>query len=395
MTNNKYIIKNLAPWMINELAAFSKITDFEIIFLRKQDEFYHEDIQLLLSNDVSISVEPFSWNNFFRKFIVVFKFFIFNLFKFRPDYNFVIGVKSIIWFLRLDISKFSSKSNIHAQFATQAALVSLLVKKYFNNTPQYSFTFHAHDIYFDNKWFELLVTYSKNAFSISNYNIEYVKNNFLDSKKITLSRLGVFRNQLDEKTTIRNENFEIFTLGLISWFTEKKGIQYLLDAMLNLKKEGIDNIKLILAGDGPLKNELLEFITNNDLEDSVHYIGKIKKTQKHDFFSGIDAFVLPSISLKKDKDGIPVVLMEAIAYKLPLISTEVSGIPEICINNYNGLLIPEKNVKAIVESILELSNNKLKRKTFSKNSLKFSAEYDIQLNSLKKVRRLGWNANAN
>lgn len=390
MLNNKYIIKSLAPWMIDELFAFSEITEFEIIFLRKQDEFYKEDIQQLQSNNVSISVKPFSWNNVLKKIIIVARFVISNLFKFKPDYNFAIGFKSVIWFLRLDLSKFSANSNIHAQFATQAALVSFLIKQYYNNKPQYSFTFHAHDIYFNNTWFNLLVNNCRNAFSISNYNIEYVFNNYIQSERITLSRLGVFRNRIEQSKINKNYNSHLFTLGLISWFMEKKGIQYLLSAMLELQKRDFKNIKLILVGDGPQKNEYLDFIRKNNLNESINYIGKVRGEKKSDFFNNIDVFVLPSISLKNDQDGIPVVLMEAVSYGLPLISTEVSGIPEICINNYNGLLVPEKNIEAIVKSILALNNNKIRMKTFSNNSLKISKEYDIELNSLEKIKTLGW-----
>jgi len=157
-----------------------------------------------------------------------------------------------------------------------------------------------------------------------------------------------------------------FTLGIMTWFDEKKGINYLLDAMLVIKKKGYDHIKLILAGDGTLKKEILKFVINNDISNMISYIGKVKREDKENFFRSIDAFVLPSISLKNDQDGIPVVLMEAIAYSLPLISTDVSGIPEICITDFNGQLIPERNVDELVNAILDLHDHKGKRKEYAK-----------------------------
>ena len=93
-----------------------------------------------------------------------------------------------------------------------------------------------------------------------------------------------------------------------------------------------------------MKHEFLDYVKLNKLSDRIFFVGKVKGESKDEFFRNLDAFVLPSISLKNDQDGIPVVLMEAIAYGLPLISTNVSGIPEICINNFNGYLIEEKNV---------------------------------------------------
>ena len=112
--------------------------------------------------------------------------------------------------------------------------------------------------------------------------------------------------------------------------------------------------------------------------------------QKINFFKELDIFVLPSISLENDQDGIPVVLMEAIAASLPLISTNVSGIPEICIDNYNGFLIEEKNVNQLVDATKSLVHNTSKRLEFSKNSFSLSKEYDISLNSNNKILDLGW-----
>ena len=153
----------------------------------------------------------------------------------------------------------------------------------------------------------------------------------------------------------------------------------MLKAMLELKRRGYENIRLILAGDGSLKNEFLEFIDLNKLDDSVRYVGKIKREEKQDFFNSLDAFVLPSIALKNDQDGIPVVLMEAIAYSLPIISTDVSGIPEICRHQYNGHLVPERDVDALVNSIIYFYDHKEKRDEYARNSfvLKFLKSLEL------------------
>ncbi len=390
MSDKKYIIKNLAPWMMDELIAFSNYTTFDIIFLREQDKFYKDKIQELNIKNINIYTRPISFNNFIYKLSIAIKFLFSNFLKFGFDYSGVIGIKSIWWFLFLDMSIFSNSSNIHAQFATQPAIVSLLIKKYYKDKPKYSFTFHAYDIYFNNKWFSLLVNNCHKAFSISNYNIEYINKKFLNSEKIVLSRLGVFHETIEDNISSKEGKVKIFTLGLISWFVEKKGIGYLLDSMLALKENKRDNIKLILAGDGPLKGKYLEFIKNNNLTDSIEYIGKVKGKQKEDFFNAIDVFVLPSISLSNDQDGIPVVLMEAISFSLPLISTDVSGIPEICINDYNGLLIKEKNISELIEAIKFMDKNKIEMSRYAKNSFSLSKKYDIIVNSKIKLDNLLW-----
>jgi glycosyltransferase involved in cell wall biosynthesis len=214
--------------------------------------------------------------------------------------------------------------------------------------------------------------------------MSYVKNKYINSPKIVLSRLGVFA---PDDIQISKTTYHEFCIGIMSWFVEKKGIIYLLQAFKKLQKKGITNIKLRLAGDGPLKSQFLEFIGNNQLKN-VEFVGKVYGAQKEKFFKSLDAFVLPSISLSNDMDGIPVVLMEAISYGLPIISTNISGIPEICINNYNGYLVEEKNITQLASSIIKLASQD--NELFKENSLKLSEQYDIVVNSKNKLVKLNW-----
>lgn len=385
-TNNKYIVKSLAPWMMDEILAFSSISKFDLILLRKPKEFHIENLKLLKKKGIDIYIKPHSYKFLLKKFILILKFTFSNILKFKFNYNAVIGFKSLFWFLKLDLKHFSTKSNIHAQFATQAAIVSLLIKEFYSNKPSISFTFHAYDIYYKNSWFNLLVNNCHQAFSISKFNIDYVRSNYVNSNKIMLSRLGVFKNIITKEP----KESKKFTIGLISWFVDKKGIHFLLEAIKSMKQDGITEIELILAGDGPLKDSYLRYIEKNELVEMVSYIGKISGKEKENFFNRLDAFILPSIKLKNDQDGIPVVLMEAIAYSLPIISTQVSGIPEICVNKYNGLLIKEKSSLEIVNAIAYLMKNPGKMAQFSKNSFELSNQYDIESNSNNKASLMKW-----
>lgn len=388
MKDRKYIIKNLAPWMMDELLAFSAEVDFDLILLRKQKEFYDKHLDALKENGVTIYIEPYSNSFSLKKLGVALTFFLKNIFKFGYDYNMVVGMKSLVWFMKMDMSLFSKSSNIHAQFATQAPLVALLIKKYYGDGPRITFTFHAYDIYYKNHWFKSLTAESEGAFSISSYNINYIKENYQVEDKIVLSRLGVFRRENSGQDT--NGRDAIFTIGLLSWFLEKKGIIYLLEAIHILSTRKSINLKLLLAGDGELKDSYIEYIEKHDLHDYVEFVGTINSDQKSDFFNKLDAFVMPSIALKNDQDGIPVVIMEALDYDLPIISTDVSGIPEICINDYNGKLVPERDPEALANAIEFLHNNQEKTIEFGRNSKELSNEYDIEINSKKKLEMIEW-----
>jgi glycosyltransferase involved in cell wall biosynthesis len=292
--------------------------------------------------------------------------------------------------MSMDLSLFSEDSNIHSQFATQAPIVAILIKKFYGNKPKVSFTFHAYDIYFKNLWFPFLVRESIGAFSISEYNVKYVKDHFGTEEKILLSRLGVFRRSPSQRSASGPRGNKIFTLGLLSWFTEKKGIKYLLEALKMLEEEGEVKVRLLLAGDGPMRESLIAYVEDNNLKGTVEFVGIVNKNEKPDFFNQIDAFVMPSIRLKNDQDGIPVVIMEALDFGLPIISTRVSGIPEICKDEFNGKLLPQRNSKALARAISEMASDPEGREKYGRNSLILSEEYDIVKNSNRKMQAIGW-----
>jgi len=389
--NKVYLVKNISPWILDELIAFSKRTKFTLFIIRKPSVFYHDRLQELKNNNIEIFIEPFKFNISLIKLFFVFRFIISNFNRFSQKYSLIIGIKSIVWFLKFDLSKIKPPLSIYAQFATQPSIIALMIKKYYKSDVEYYFTFHAYDIFFNNRWFTKLVNESRFSFSISNYNINYVLQKYknLNPNKIVLMHSGVFQPSLQiSKNRFNNNN--IFTMGFLSWFVPKKGLFYLLKAIKIISMQNDFKIKLIIAGDGPLKNKAINYIKNNKLEKNISYIGKIDADEKIKFYEKIEAFILPAISLKNDKDGIPATLMEAISFGLPIISTNISGIPEICINNFNGFLINEKNVEEIVMAIEKLYTHKPLRIKFSSNSLVLSNEYNITLNSEKKMKKMNW-----
>ncbi len=375
--------------MMDELIAFSLFTRFKVVFLRMPGPFYEQRIEQLRLNKIEIIIKPFRYRFNIKKLLFSFWFALRYFHCFFSRYSLVVGLKSIGWFLILDDAHFKNNTSIHAQFATQPALLAHLISQYYSQREiKYSFTFHAYDIFFDNRWFTLLANHSQKCFSISDYNINYIIKKWpsINPSKIEVARLGAFACPVPIKLKQNNGQFR---LGFISRFVEKKGIRYLLEAMNKIALVN-SNIKLYMAGDGPLQKEIETFIKENSLQDTITYVGKLNDEEKPGFFAELDAVVLPAITLPNDQDGIPVVLMEAISYGLPIISTNISGIPEICIDQFNGLLIPQKNTKALVDAILTLYKNEKLAKSFSANALAIFGKYKIEDNSLAKLKSLNW-----
>jgi colanic acid/amylovoran biosynthesis glycosyltransferase len=119
---------------------------------------------------------------------------------------------------------------------------------------------------------------------------------------------------------------------------EKKGMDVLIRAVAELRERPY-RIELSIAGDGLLRSELEALVRDLDLIDTVRFEGSIAHSQVTDWMRNLDAFVLACRKdARGDMDGIPVVLMEAMSQSVPVISTRLSGIPELVVHEQTGLL---------------------------------------------------------
>ena len=215
---------------------------------------------------------------------------------------------------------------------------------------------HANDL-FERGWL-LKKKVARSAFfaTISEFNQRFLENLDADSKKIKIIRCGVDQGwQPPAKPTQKNE---IFTIGTVGRLVEKKGIDTLIDAIAKLVKDD-RKVCLKIAGNGPLESALKNQAASLGIPDeSVQFVGALPHDQVAEFISGLDVVVLPC---KKDSngdmDGIPVVLMEAMLCQIPVISTELSGIPELVVNNISGLTISPDNDIELTRAISQLMDS--------------------------------------
>lgn len=213
---------------------------------------------------------------------------------------------------------------------------------------EYSVTAHANDL-FDQAWL-LKTKVERSGFfvTISEYNKNYLISLGADSDKLKVIRCGVPEEMLNYPTVLnRPKN----VVGLVSRLVEKKGIETLIKAMSILNLSGVD-FSLIIHGEGPLKAELMNLSRSEGIEDKVEFRGEISHSKVPDFIRSLSVFVLPCRRDKKgDIDGIPVVLMESMALRVPVVSTMVSGIPELIEDGKTGLLCQPEDHKALANKI--------------------------------------------
>lgn len=149
-------------------------------------------------------------------------------------------------------------------------------------------------------------------------------------------------------------------IGFVGRFVEEKGILNLIQAFKDINEE-IPDTKLILVGEGPLKNKIVKKVKNLGLNDKVVF----QKTSisEDEIYSNIDILVLPAEKL----EGFGLVILEAMARGIPVVTNNLSVFNEIIINKFNGIITDSASLKT---DILSLIDNKIQKKYICKNALK-------------------------
>ncbi|MDP2644067.1 MAG: glycosyltransferase [Desulfobacterales bacterium] len=135
-------------------------------------------------------------------------------------------------------------------------------------------------------------------------------------------------------------------LGVIGRLSKEKGHIVLLKAV-SLVRKHYPNLKLFVIGEGDQEDRLRAFIKAEKIEDNVVFLGFQKDVCR--FYPLFDIFILPSLT-----EGIPLVLLEAMFFKTPIIASNVGGIPELISNGYNGVLVPPEQQEILAANILML-----------------------------------------
>jgi len=198
---------------------------------------------------------------------------------------------------------------------------------------------------------------TKIASSIVNKNIETIPMGVdLDLFHTPL----IIKEKMDQR-----ERLQILFVGRL---IDLKGVNYLLDAIVKVQAIYPD-IVLKIIGDGPEKSGLQERVKDLGIKKNVTFGGVVPNYKLPGIYRDSDIFVIPSIVNENgETEGLGIVTLEAMACGTPVIGTNVGGIPDIIKDRITGLLVEEKNGKAIADSILEIIQNTSLRDDMCKNA---------------------------
>jgi colanic acid/amylovoran biosynthesis glycosyltransferase len=246
-------------------------------------------------------------------------------------------------------------THVHAHFGTNSAEVALYMRLI--GGPTFSFTAHGPREFVAPLALDEKLHHARFAIAISSFGRSqlYMRTSYADWPKIHVVRCGVDRGFYQNTASSPGAARGFVCVGRLS---EAKGQMLLLEATARLISRGID-VNLTIAGDGPMRSALENFIDAHNLGNRVRITGWISSQQVREELLAARALVLPSFA-----EGLPVVVMEAMSLRKPVLTTYIAGIPELVQHDVNGWLFPAGSIgdlEAAIEDCLSRSQEDLDR----------------------------------
>lgn len=279
-------------------------------------------------------------------------------------------------------------THLHAHFATSATTVARLAAAM--TGVGYSFTAHAKDIFHEATDFGDLRRKFDQAvagITISRYNLDYLRRDLgIDPDRIRFIYNGLDLGAFPYRAPDPDAR-EVLAIGRL---VEKKGFEYLIDACRLLADRG-ERVTCRIIGAGALEQSLRERIATLGLTSSVHLCGPLPQAEIKQALRDAALFVAPCVvGADGNRDGLPTVLLEAMALGTPCISTDVTGIPEIITDGDTGLLVGQADPQALGDALSRLLADPPLRARLAHNARRvIERDFDIRRNTARQRALFG------
>ena len=269
---------------------------------------------------------------------------------------------------------------LHAHWGTHSALLAHLLSL-LTGVP-YSITLHAHDLHVRRIMLAEKLTGASDVVTISEHNAELIRRDFPPvAGRTTVVHCGVdlealrptrhVDERVGDRTSARRCGKD--RIVMVAGLREFKGHRYLLVALALLRGRG-RRVICHLVGDGPLRAEL-----QATAGDDVVFHGAVDVDAALEIVRSSTVFVMPSVELDDGRrDGIPVALIESMALGVPVIASDVSGIPELVRHGETGVLVPSRDAEALASAIDALLDDPARRDELARRARQLvEQEFDL------------------
>jgi colanic acid/amylovoran biosynthesis glycosyltransferase len=266
--------------------------------------------------------------------------------------------------------------HVHAHFALNAATVAMIVGRILGIS--YSLTAHANDIFANPVMLKEKLENAEFVITISEYNKSHLQQ-FTSADKIHIVPYGLDLRQFAPLSGPMDGDMPvILSIGRL---VEKKGFPYLIEACDILRKRDY-RFRCKIVGDGPQRKTLEKMIADARLEKIVSLEGTVLQEELINYWRQATVFALPCvIGENEDRDGMPNVLIEAMALQVPVVSTSLVGIPEFIKNGESGLLAPPGDTEALAGLLAVLLDSPALRTQMGRNArIVAQHTFDLQHN---------------
>jgi glycosyltransferase involved in cell wall biosynthesis len=275
--------------------------------------------------------------------------------------------------------------HVHAHFASYPATVGLILAEVCGSGC--SISCHARDIF--GAGTVLLSRKLREADFVTvctRHGMERLQrsHSLIVADKLHLVHHGVDTGRLTNETRVGYPVPMIMSVGRL---VEKKGFPFVLQAAAVLAGRGIQ-FELIIVGDGPMRDELERLAGGLGLRDRVVFAGRLTQAQLAHVYRRADALGLGSIVAKDgDRDGLPNVILEAMAYGVPVVASNLSAIPEAVIHEETGLLAAPGSPEELAAQLERaLGDEELRQRLIDNARRKVAADFDLQKNAVQLAR---------
>jgi colanic acid/amylovoran biosynthesis glycosyltransferase len=272
--------------------------------------------------------------------------------------------------------------HVHCHFATHPALAGFLIRRLAGIS--YSFTAHGSDLHVDRTMLcrktaeaAFVVTISKSNAAV----FEAQCGGPID--KLAVIHCGIDGSVFRPTERPATNRLNVICVGTLH---EVKGQRYLIEAAAELVRRGVD-VGLRFVGDGPDRPALESRSVELGLAERVDFLGLRKRAEVVELLANADLLVAPSVPTAGGKrEGLPVVLIEAMAAGVPVVASHLSGIPELVENDVTGLTVPPGDASALADAIERLAADPILRDRLAyAGRARVEAEFDLDRNARRLI----------